>query len=513
MSILGPIVKGGIKLLHFITGRKKDATDEQRAVLRELLQTAKDTEFGKHYRFDRILRSRNPEKMFRKLVPIHHYEKIHSEWWKKLHDGAENITWPGRPHYFALSSGTTGKSSKRIPVTDDMLKAFKKTGIRQVAALSNYDLPTSFFEKEVMMLGSSSNLTYRDGHYEGEISGITTGNLPFWFKGYYKPGEEISSLEDFDERIDKIARNAKNWDIGSLSGIPSWMELMLKRVMEYHDAKDIHEVWPNLQVFTSGGVAFEPYEKSFRSLLGKPVHVINTYLASEGFLAYGDEPGSLDMKLITDSGVYFEFVPFRSEYIDEDGGLKANVPTYNLREVNDQEDYVLLISTCSGLWRYSIGDTIRFTDVRKQRIRITGRTKFFLNVEGSQLSVNKMDDAIRHIEEKHGIEVNEYTLASIREGSDFTHYWHIGTEQEADAETVSRDLDQYLKDANKNYGVARTRMLKKVVVHLVHPSVFYDWNAFSKKKGGQVKTERLMQEERYREWRSFVEEHAAVKAS
>ncbi len=504
MSILGPIVKRGIKILNFILGRKENPIDEQTLVLQDLLKKAQNTAFGKKYNFSEILNSTDPKIKFKRKVPYHDYDKINDEWWHFLHEGKKDITWPGVPNYFALSSGTTGSESKKIPVTDEMLKSFRKSGLKQVAALANYDLPSSYFEKEVMMLGSSSNLTFKNGHYEGEISGITTGNLPFWFKGYYKPGEEISNMEDFDERVAKICENSSQWDIGSLSGIPSWVEIMLKKVMAHHNAKDIHEVWPNLQVFTSGGVAFEPYQKSFHSLMGKNVHVINTYLASEGFFAFGDKPDSLDMKLVTDNGIYYEFVPFKPEYIQEDGSLNQAAPSLHLKQVEKDVEYVMLISTCSGLWRYMIGDTVKFTDVEKHHIQITGRTKFFLNVEGSQLSVNKMDDAIKHLEEKYEVEIHEYTLASIRHGEDFTHYWHIGLEEKIDADKMALEIDKYLQDVNKNYKVARTRMLKNVVVIPIDPDIFFDWNAHSNKKGGQVKMERLMSEDKYKEWRKFV---------
>src|SRR5690606_15298845 len=272
-----------------------------------------------------------------------------------------------------------------------MITAIRRAGTEQVFALSNFDLPPDFFEKEILMLGSSTSLNIKDGHKEGEISGISASNIPFWFRSYYKPGEEIACIDDWDERVQKIAEKAPEWDIGALSGIPSWIELMLQKVIQHHNLNHIHEIWPNLQVFTSGGVAFGPYEKSFNALMGQPITIIDTYLASEGFIAFQSRPDTDAMKLVTDEGVYFEFVPFKPEYIKEDGSLVKDAPSITLKDVRLDQDYVLLMSTVSGAWRYEIGDTIMFTDVERAEIKITGRTKFFLNTVGSQLSVNKMD--------------------------------------------------------------------------------------------------------------------------
>ncbi len=506
MAIFGSIIKSLIDLKGSLTS-EGEAVKNQEEVLRNLLKRAKNTAFGKHYEFEEILKSGNIEKTFSEKVPYFDYNKIDKEWWHKYHEGEENVTWPGKPPYFALSSGTTGKSSKRIPVTDDMVEAIRKAGIKQVSALSNFDLPPDFFEKEIMMLGSSTDLQREGDHEEGEISGISASNIPFWFRGYYKPGEEIAKIDEWDDRVQKIAENAKNWDIGALSGIPSWTELMLKKVIEYHKVDNIHEVWPNLQVYTSGGVAFEPYTKSFEEIWGKPVQVIDTYLASEGFLALQNRPGTHAMKLITDNGIYFEFVPFKAEYINQDGSIINDAPVIPLSEVEEEAEYVLLISTVSGAWRYLIGDTIKFSDREKLEIKITGRTKFFLNVVGSQLSVNKMNDAVQELEEEFGIKIPEFVVAARRaEDGEYYHFWYLGTEYEANDENLAEVLDNVLKGANKNYSVARSKALKGVQVFTIDPNIFHEWNAVNKKKGGQVKMEKVMNEEKFANWEKFVAE-------
>src|SRR5690606_3968846 len=339
---------------------------------------------------------------------------------------------------------------------------------------------------------------------EGEISGISASRIPFWFRGFYKPGEEITLIDDWDERVESIAKHAKNWDIGALSGISSWIELMLKRVIAYHEVENIHQIWPNLQAYATGGVAFAPYKKSFEELLAHPITILDTYLASEGFLALQNRPETTSMQLITDNGIYFEFVPFKHEYILADGSLSQDAPALTLEEVEEGKDYVLIISTVSGAWRYLIGDTIKFTDKERAEIIITGRTKFFLNVVGSQLSVNKMEVALMEMEEKFDIKIPEFTLAAVKKDGDYIHHWYLGVEGEVDSDHLSQSLDKALMEANKNYKVARSKALKDVLVTTVPPQVFHEWNGHQKKKGGQVKMEKVMSEEKFRKWEQFV---------
>ncbi|WP_299894188.1 GH3 auxin-responsive promoter family protein [uncultured Aquimarina sp.] len=505
MEIVGSLIKGAIDLKGALSN-EPNHIESQKKVLIDLLRKAEKTEFGEKYDFNSLAKSEEVQKDFAKRVPYSDYHQIHHDFWKRVVEGEENVTWPGNPDYFALSSGTTGKKSKRIPVTEDMITAIRKAGIKQVEALANFDLPPAFFEKEILMLGSSTDLKQKDGHLEGEISGISASNIPFWFEGYYKPGKEIARIDDWDQRVKHIVKHAKEWDIGALSGIPSWMELLLQEIIRYYRLNNIHQIWPNLQVYTSGGVAFGPYEKSFNKLLAQPITVIDTYLASEGFIAYQERPETDAMKLITDNGIYFEFVPFKPEYINPDGSLKQNAPSITINEVETDQDYVLIISTVSGAWRYIIGDTIEFTDIDRAEIRITGRTKFFLNVVGSQLSVNKMNTALRELEEKFNTEIPEFTLSAKRIDGEFYHCWYLGIETEINDQELAEALDQSLKNSNKNYKVARSKSLKGVKVTTVPVSIFSEWSGTQKKKGGQVKMERVMSEEKFLEWESFVSE-------
>lgn len=504
MAILGHLIQGIINLSDALSS-EENHIEAQEEVLQYLLESAKETEFGKYYDFEKILNAKDKVKSFQNNVPYFDYHSLEKKWWFRVVNGEEDITWKGSTDYFALSSGTTGKKSKRIPVTEEMLQAIKSSGIKQIKSLSNFNLPADFFEKEIMMLGSSTDLNKNEGVLEGEISGITASNIPFWFKNYYKPGEDIAKIDDWDERVEKIAKNAKKWDIGALSGIPSWIELMLQKVIAYHKIENIHEIWPNLQVYTSGGVAFAPYKKSFNALLGKPITIIDTYLASEGYIATQVRPETDAMQLNTSNGIYFEFVPMNPDYINEDGSIVQDAPVYTLAEVETEKDYILIISTVSGAWRYLIGDTIKFTDVERAEIKITGRTKFFLNTVGSQLSVNKMDDAINSLEKTYNIKITEYTICAKRgDDGEFYHFWYLGsTTTIAEAELANK-LDKALKQANKNYKVARSKALKGVNVRVVPVKKFHDWNDKNKKKGGQVKMERVMKPEKFEEWEAFV---------
>lgn len=505
MTILGNIIKKAIELKDKLS-KEENATEMQEKVLRDLLTKAKNTEFGQHYHFEEILESDNIQQAFSERVPIHNYSKMHEEWWKKMEQGVEDVTWPGKPSYLALSSGTTSGASKKIPVTDDMLQATRQASLHQITCLANFNLPAEFFEKEIMMLSSSTNLN-EDGIYpEGDISGISASNIPFWFKNYCRPGEEIFNIDDWEQRIQKIAEKAPEWDIGALSGIPSWIELMLKKVIDYHNLTNIHEIWPNLQVYATGGVAFGPYKKSFEQLMAHPLIYIDTYFCSEGFLAFQARPETPSMKLALENGIYFEFVPFMEQNINDDGSVKQDVKAITLEELKEGEEYIVLISTVSGAWRYVLGDTVRLTSKEHYEIDITGRTKHFLNVVGSKLSVDTMNIAIQKLEDELGVTIKEFTVAAVKESDGYAHKWYLGSEDLTDTISASKFLDTTLKSMNRNYKTAREQALSTVIIKVVNPNVFYEWNDLKNKKGGQVKTPRVMNEEQFMEWEKFVKE-------
>jgi hypothetical protein len=504
MPVIGEIIKKAVELADkFFT--QPEPVKAQQEVLRHLLSKASNTAFGRHYNFEGMLSHPDPRNTFADTVPYYSYDKMFREWWHRVIDGEENVTWPGKVKYFALSSGTTS-DKKKIPVTEDMLKSIRRAGLQQIKGIADFDLPASFFEKEILMFGSSTDLKEENGHFEGEISGISASQLPFWIEGYYRPGKEISAINNWDERVEALAREAPNWDIGSISGIPSWIELMIKRVIEYHNLTNIHEIWPNFMVYTSGGVAFEPYKKSFERITGKPIIVVDTYLASEGYLATQLRKDTDSMALITDNNVYFEFVPFTPENIDEDGGVKAHVKPLKIEEVKEGEEYVLVISTVAGAWRYIIGDTVVFTDKQRAEIKITGRTKHFLNVVGSQLSVIQMNRAVEEIGKIYNCVFKEFTVAAILEEGEYMHRWYLGLEGEAniDEKELAQKLDAFLQQNNKNYKVARSKALKSVETRIIPANIFYQWTEDTKQKGGQVKVPRVMKEGDFRQWEEYV---------
>ncbi|WP_375582586.1 GH3 auxin-responsive promoter family protein [Cyclobacterium xiamenense] len=510
MPVIGELVKKAIALggkLH----SEASPIEKQEKVLKELLEKAKDTSFGKYHGFGLLLEAKNPIRQFQAKVPYFDYDTLYAQWWCKIREGHRDITWPGINRFFAVSSGTTSKS-KYIPVTEDMLDAIRKTGIQQIISLSNYDLPADFFERQIMMLGSSTDLNENGDFLEGEISGISASQIPFWFSNFYKPGPEIAAIEDWDERIEKIAEQATEWDIGSISGIPSWIELMMKRVIAYHQVATIHDLWPNLTVYTPGGVAFEPHRKSFEQNLRHPLVYIDTYLASEGFLAFQRRPTTDAMALVLDNGIFFEFVPFTPENLDENGSVRPDAKALTIGEVEEGTEYILIISTVAGAWRYLIGDTVAFTNKEQAEIKITGRTKFFLNVVGSQLSVHQMDQAMEALQEKFGLAVPEYTVSAVQENSTYLHRWYLGKESgKAMHRELTEFLDRFLKEANKNYEVARKKALESVEVVVIPAEAFIAYNEKQKKKGGQTKFPRVMKEAMFLDWESFLQQEGYLQ--
>ncbi len=506
MAVLGNIIKATLGITEMIIP-EKSAIEAQNDILKHLLERAKNTEFGKYYHFDRILKEKDIRKAYTATIPYHDYNAMNQRWWRQQRlEGLSNHTWPGSVNYYALSAGTTGKRSKRIPLTEDMLEAIRKTSIFQILSAVNYDFPADFFEKEILMLGSSAKLKKQKQWMEGEVSGISAANIPGWFERFYRPGKRIASISDWDKRVEAIAKEAKSWDVGAMAGIPSWNELMLKKVIDYHKASNIHEIWPNLRAFVSGGVAFEPYRKSFEALLERPITIMDTYLASEGFLAYQVRPNKqMAMRLAINNGIYFEFVPFTEDHINELGSVKQDARSIPLEDVRENIDYVIIISTVSGTWRYLIGDTVRFTDKEHAEIIITGRTKHFLNVVGSQLSVIQMNKAMKAMEQQFGISIPEFTVSAVREQDKYLHHWCIGSKQPVDAKTFSNALDLHLQGMNKAYKMARTKALKDVRVSITPPDTFHAWIEKNKSKGGQVKIPRVMKEPEFLNLKAFAD--------
>ena len=505
MSLLGTLIRKGLEVNQSLAPRPKPPRLQQEEELRNLILTAQETAFGQYHGFRHMYSAPDIVKAFKAEVPIHTYEKMHGDWWHKQ-QVYENITWPGKPAFFALSSGTTGKSSKRIPVTEDIIESMRKVGLSLVRNIPDFDLPDGAFEGEVMMLSSSASLSEHEyGHLEGEISGINVSNFPGWYDLFVRPGSEIATIGDWDSRIKRIVEEAPNWNIGSMAGIPSWNLLMIKEIMAHHKLDTIHDIWPNLSLYANGGVAFETYRADFEAVWGKPVTVIDTYLASEGFFAYTAQPDTMAMRLAMAHGYFFEFIPFDERGVDGMGNLLEDPVSLNIDEVKLEEEYVLVVSTCAGAWRYAIGDTVKFTQLDPPEIKITGRTKFFLNVVGSQLSEEKLDAGILEAAKALDVSVNEYSVAALKNQDDqYYHQWIVVSEQDINADEFAQHLDKSLQDSNKNYGVARHKALHGVEVKAISKQQYHDYLASQKKKGGQVKTPKVMPAEKMQAYLEFI---------
>jgi hypothetical protein len=506
MPILGSVIKTAIDLRG--KPRKELSVAQyklmQKKVLKKLLRRAQLTSFGENFRFIDLLKSKDVTAAFKEHVPVYNYNRIFKSWWYRSITGETYVTWPGRIKYFALSSGTSEASSKQIPVTHEMLRAIKKTSVRQVFSLARYNFPKEFYNKGILMLGGSTHLQFNGTYYEGDLSGITASNIPFWFQHFYKPGKRIAKEREWTNKLDEIVRKAKHWDVGVICGVPAWLQILLEKIIHYYGVQTIHDIWPNLSIYVHGGVSFTPYQKGFEKLLARPITYIETYLASEGFIAFQNRPEAEGMQLVLDNGLYYEFVPFNEKNFDADGDIILKPETHCIDEVEEGKEYALLLSSCAGAWRYLIGDTIKFTDLKRAEIVITGRTKHFLNFCGEHLSQENMNMAVKKMEDALNIDVREFTVAGIKYGSMFAHKWYIGTDDDLDIEIARENIDKYLKILNDDYRVERIAAIKDVIVEKVPPSVFYEWMKAKGKIGGQHKFPRVLKNKQLEEWEDFI---------
>jgi hypothetical protein len=508
MPILGSIIKSAIEFRSRIpieNLKTQDAYRIQIRTLRKLLRQAQLTSFGEVYGFQEMLRQRNPLNLFKQRVPLFDYDSMHRRWWYRTLNGEAYVSWPGQVKYFALSSGTSGAASKYLPVTRDMLRAIQKTSIRQIWSLAKYDFSTEFYSKGILMLGGSTQLQFNGTYYEGDLSGITTGNIPFWFQHFYKPGKRISKETNWTTKLDEIVKRAPEWDIGVICGVPAWLQILLEKIIETYNLNTIHDMWPNLSIYVHGGVSFTPYLKGFEKLLAHPLTYMETYLASEGFIAFQIRPNTNAMQLVLDNGIFFEFVPFNETNFDEDGNLKPDATVLNIREVEEDQDYGLLITTCAGAWRYLIGDTIRFTSKALSEIVITGRTKQFLSLCGEHISQENLNHAVEMLSQKLNITIREFTVAGEKhETGMFAHKWYLGCDSPLDPVAAARILDENLKLLNDDYRTERLHAIRDVTAEVMDPSVFYDWMKEHGKEGGQHKFPRVLKNVKLESWIEFL---------
>jgi len=478
---------------------------QQNRVLKSLLKKARQTQFGEHFQFGEMLKSKSPQDDFRKRVPAFDYSTLYNEWWNQALKGVPDVCWPGKIKYFALSSGTSEAASKYIPITNELMKGNRIVMIKQLLSLRNYDnISWKSVGKGYLMLGGSTDLQKGPGYFAGDLSGITAKKAPFWFSPFYRPGKKIARTRDWNSKLEAIVEEAPNWDIGFVVGVPAWIQMCMEMIIERYKLKDIHEIWPNLTLFCHGGVAFEPYKKGFERLLGKPISYIETYLASEGFIAYQDRQDPDGMKLVLNEHIFFEFIPFDEEHFDTDGNITDASKTILIEDVEEGIDYAILISTAAGAWRYLIGDTIRFVNKERSEIIITGRTKHFLSLVGEHLSVDNMNRAVQVVSEKLNASITEFTVAGIPMNGFFGHHWYIGTDDAVDLTDLRNIIDETLKELNDDYAVERKSALKEIVVEVLPEHVFMDFMESKGKMGGQHKFPRVLKGNLHDEWKSFL---------
>lgn len=505
MAFVGTILQEVVKFKKNQLEKKEvHRVESQDHVLMRLLDKAKDTEFGRAFGFADILASSDVKAAFAESVRVFSYNRMYDEWWHRTLNDEPDITWPGRIKYFALTSGTSGSPSKRVPVSIEMAKDMKHTSIRQMLNVYDLGMPKEFYQKSVLMLGGSTKLRKVGIHQEGDLSGILVARVPGWFYRFRKPNKKLGGIKDWETKLDMMVDKAPKWDIGIACGVPAWIQIFMERIIERHGVETIHDIWPNLRIYVHGGVSVAPYKDSLKKLMGRDMYYLDTYLASEGFMAFETPTSNGHMQLVLDKGIYFEFVPFNEKNFTPDGELLPGAEVLNITQVENDVDYALVISTCAGVWRYLIGDTIRFKNKDNFEIIITGRTKHFLSLCGEHLSVDNMNQGLEMTGEQLGASFNEFTVAGVPYRGMFAHHWWIGSDKEVDPAEVRRLLDENLRKLNDDYGTERGHALKEVVVEILPTEKFYNYMRRMGKFGGQSKFPRVMNKYQLESWKEFL---------
>lgn len=505
-DFLGQLFDRGRNITDFLSFNRAKAVKWQEKTLKKMIYKARNTEFGKTFGFDEILISHHTHQEFEKRVPVSNYTQMH-EWWQREYNGEPNITWPGRPEYFALSSGTSEGSSKYIPITKDQLKAIMRASRRQLFALVKTDVPKDFLTKNYLMMSGSTDLNFNGVSHSGDLSGITTSNVPPWFERFALPGEEIKKQKDWHAKIEAMVEAAPNWDVVMVAGGPAWIKMLFEKIIARYNLKYIHEIWPNFSVYVWGAVSLTPYKKQLDAMLAHPIKYFESYLASEGFIAFQTHEDTDGMRLVFRNNTYYEFVPFNETNFDQNGELRSNPQVLSLHDVMEGEEYAILITTCGGAWRYLIGDTIRFTNLDACEIKITGRTKHFLSICGEHLSIENMNEGIKRAADQFNTNFPEYTVKGIKDGNLVGHQWFLACDDlSLNAEKVKHALDMHLNELNDDYAVERKHVLKEMRLMLLPESVFLGWMEKHGKLGGQAKFPRVLTDALYKDWSEYVQQ-------
>ncbi len=487
MSILNSIASWLMKKrMHQIELFIKYPHDVQNEWLNALVKQAQHTEFGTKHGFQSI----DSYDDFKSQVPLQDYESL-KPYIERTRRGEQNLLWPSEIKWFAKSSGTTDKS-KFIPVSNESLDGCHYNGGRDMVTLHCINnSETQLFTGKNLALGGSFKTDDFNGHnsFHGDVSAIIIQNLPMWAEFFRAPDVNIALMDEWESKLNKIASSMANENVTSLAGVPSWMLVLMKKVLEIKNARTIREVWPNLEVYFHGGVSFAPYKEQFRQLFDNDkTNYIQLYSASEGFFGIQDQLKSDEMLLMLDYGIFYEFIPV------EDLGLE-NPRTYHLSEVSEGVDYAVVISTNAGLWRYQLGDTIQFTNTNPYRFIISGRTKHHINTFGEELMIHNTDKALFIACEKTHALINEYTVAPVfMNESSGAHEWLIEFDKDPNNfEYFAHVLDVTLKQLNSDYEAKRYNdyVLKKPVIKQMPKGTFYNWLKINNRLGGQFKVPRL----------------------
>ena len=482
-----------VKRLHQIELFMKYPNDVQQEVFGKLIEQAQRTTWGVQYGFDSI----SDISEFQERVPISTYEEM-KPYINRLRDGEQNLLWPTEIKWFAKSSGTTSDKSKFIPVSYEALEDCHFRGGKDVIAFYTRQRPdNSILKGKGLTLGGSAEVNkFSNQSYYGDLSAVIISNLPFWAQFIRTPAAEIALIPDFEEKLAKIIDHTVNENVTSIAGVPSWNLVLLKKVLDYTGKSNILEVWPNLELFTHGGVSFTPYRESFEKLIpSDQMNYLETYNASEGFFGIQDDLERDDMLLMLDLGVFYEFIPV--DRLDD-----PDPPVYTVGDVTLGENYAMIISTNGGLWRYLIGDTVVFTSLNPHRIKISGRTKFYINAFGEEVIMENAEKALMQACKQTGAAIKEYTAGPLfmSDDSKGAHEWMIEFESPPEHLDQFTDvLDRTLQSVNSDYEAKRykdlTLQLPKVVS--LSPGTFYKWMEKRGKLGGQNKIPRLANDRKY----------------
>ncbi|MEQ9168202.1 MAG: GH3 auxin-responsive promoter family protein [Fulvivirga sp.] len=477
------------KRIHDIELFIKYPHEVQGEIFKKLIEQAKQTEFGKKYDFKSISSLED----YKNRVPVQSYEELFP-YIERLMRGEQNLLWPSEITWFARSSGTTNARSKFIPVSPETLEDCHFKGGKDLISIYVTNYPESkMFTGKGLAIGGSHQINEfnpNENSYYGDVSAVIMKNLPLWAQFIRTPSLEVALMDKWEEKIEKMASITAEENVTSLSGVPTWTILLLQRIMEIKGTTNILDIWPNLEVFFHGAVAFAPYEELFKKLIpSDQMRYMETYNASEGFFGIQDRTDSDELLLMLDYGIFYEFIPF--EELD-----KENPTVLSLDQVKVGQNYAIIISTNAGLWRYNIGDTVKFTSTDPYRIKISGRTKHFINAFGEELIIENAEIAITKACKETNSVIDNFTAAPIYfdEGKRGGHEWVIEFRQKPDnLETFIKILDERLREVNSDYDAKRYKdmALLPPIIHSVDEGTFYRWMEKRGKLGGQNKVPRL----------------------